>query len=507
MKPPFDIAADLDTPVSAFRKLAASGFEPSFLLESVEGGARLARYSFLGLGRAVTLTVSENTMTLNGEPRPTPAARDALLGALRDALDLAPALEPDAGGLPFTGGLVGATGYDAVRRFERLPSHAQADPDALWASYVAPRSVSSSTTSRAASRAPRGPEWERLLCARDHPRPARPSPPARATRAHALPHARRFCGASRQINATSDGDVFQPLPPLRGRAPLRPLRGLPRALALVHAYRPPRPPRGRCVVGSRPARQASGDVAASAITGTRRGRPTSPTSADSRHSEEAAEHVARRPRPQRPWPCRSPGRSVSILPRHRALQPRTHRVGVSSGRRGRGHVRPLRRRVPGRDALGARRSARWRSSALRRCGGALRDKEATSRNRRHGPGHLHPHDRVRRRQATHQAARASSRSNPTPARRGPLAQRSGGRSASPRRGVSARVLMIDMADSFTLTRATAGELGGRGHDRARRCHRRQATVFRRRVVSPAGPPLRRRHQHGRHQAFAGQRPS
>ena len=43
----FDIAADLDTPVSAFLKLAP--FEPRFLLESVEGAERLARYSFIGL--------------------------------------------------------------------------------------------------------------------------------------------------------------------------------------------------------------------------------------------------------------------------------------------------------------------------------------------------------------------------------------------------------------------------------------------------------------------------
>ena len=42
MKPPFDIAADLDTPVSAYLKLAP--FRPRFLLESVEGGERLARY-------------------------------------------------------------------------------------------------------------------------------------------------------------------------------------------------------------------------------------------------------------------------------------------------------------------------------------------------------------------------------------------------------------------------------------------------------------------------------
>src|ERR1700739_1392213 len=44
----FDIAGDLDTPVSAFMKLGA--FAPRFLLESVEGGERLGRYSFIGFG-------------------------------------------------------------------------------------------------------------------------------------------------------------------------------------------------------------------------------------------------------------------------------------------------------------------------------------------------------------------------------------------------------------------------------------------------------------------------
>ena len=48
MKAPFDIAGDLDTPVSAYMKLAA--FKPCFLFESVEGGERLARYSFVGFG-------------------------------------------------------------------------------------------------------------------------------------------------------------------------------------------------------------------------------------------------------------------------------------------------------------------------------------------------------------------------------------------------------------------------------------------------------------------------
>jgi anthranilate synthase component 1 len=51
MQAPVDIAADLDTPVSAYLKLR--NLKPRFLLESVEGGERLARYSFLGFGDAL----------------------------------------------------------------------------------------------------------------------------------------------------------------------------------------------------------------------------------------------------------------------------------------------------------------------------------------------------------------------------------------------------------------------------------------------------------------------
>ncbi len=51
MQSAFDITADLDTPVSAYLKLAP--FKPRFLLESVEGGERLGRYSFIGFGDSV----------------------------------------------------------------------------------------------------------------------------------------------------------------------------------------------------------------------------------------------------------------------------------------------------------------------------------------------------------------------------------------------------------------------------------------------------------------------
>ena len=71
MQAPFDIAADLDTPVSAYLKLRS--MRPRFLLESVEGGERLARYSFLGFGDPVEVRMDGSALQITGksEPRPT----------------------------------------------------------------------------------------------------------------------------------------------------------------------------------------------------------------------------------------------------------------------------------------------------------------------------------------------------------------------------------------------------------------------------------------------------
>ena len=102
---PFDIPADLDTPVSAFLKLAP--LTPRFLLESVEGGERVGRYSILGFGDAEELRI---------EPGPVTPDPDGFLRQLRRAHADAPRLEP--AGLPFTGGLVGAVSFEATRRAE-----------------------------------------------------------------------------------------------------------------------------------------------------------------------------------------------------------------------------------------------------------------------------------------------------------------------------------------------------------------------------------------------------
>jgi len=118
MQPPFDIAADLDTPVSTYLKLGP--LKPRFLLESVEKGAHLARYSFLGFGEALEFRLDEAGLRYADVELPRPETQEELLDALRDALKRTPRLLPEVEGLPFSGGLVGAAGYDTVRYFERL---------------------------------------------------------------------------------------------------------------------------------------------------------------------------------------------------------------------------------------------------------------------------------------------------------------------------------------------------------------------------------------------------
>lgn len=140
MKEPFDIAGDLDTPVSAFMKLAA--FKPSFLLESVEGGERLGRYSFIGFGDAMEWRLQGDTLWHAGQAGEAPKDQAGLLSLWRAALQQAP--RPSAPGagrdFPLAGGLVGYSAYDIVRYFERLPPRQDRDPMPDM-HYVAPRSL------------------------------------------------------------------------------------------------------------------------------------------------------------------------------------------------------------------------------------------------------------------------------------------------------------------------------------------------------------------------------
>lgn len=138
-EPHFNIAADLDTPVSAFLKL--SPLDPRTLLESVEGGERVGRYSFIGLGEALQLRLEGDQLVVNGESRPAPRDRRALLQAIRELVAQAPRLSPELPGLPFFGGLIGMTGYDMVRRFERIRTAAPPSPGMPEALYLAPKSM------------------------------------------------------------------------------------------------------------------------------------------------------------------------------------------------------------------------------------------------------------------------------------------------------------------------------------------------------------------------------
>jgi anthranilate synthase component I len=139
MKPPFDIAADLDTPVSAYLKLAP--FRPRFLLESVEGGERLARYSFIGFGDCLEVRVESTGLYIDGIHSPRPRNKTEFLDSLRGALARAPSPKPEVPGVPLLGGLVGYTAYDAVRYFERVPGRSLDETPVPHAHYVAPRSL------------------------------------------------------------------------------------------------------------------------------------------------------------------------------------------------------------------------------------------------------------------------------------------------------------------------------------------------------------------------------
>src|SRR5258706_15844065 len=112
-----EIPGDLKTPVSAFLSLGARS-ERSFLLESVVGGERLARYSFLGRDPVATLEVRGDGVVVQ-DAGGTHREPQGLLPALRARLGRPAAAGP---GLPrFTGGAGGSLTYDPGPPFERTP--------------------------------------------------------------------------------------------------------------------------------------------------------------------------------------------------------------------------------------------------------------------------------------------------------------------------------------------------------------------------------------------------
>ena len=127
-----EVVADVDTPVSAFLKLQRGN--NGFLLESVEGGETLGRYSFIGLEPFLTINSKGGTVTIEGEVNQKLENVTDPLTTIEGYLERyrqAPVEDLP----PFSGGAVGYVGYDAVRYFDGIPRTGDDDldlPDALF---------------------------------------------------------------------------------------------------------------------------------------------------------------------------------------------------------------------------------------------------------------------------------------------------------------------------------------------------------------------------------------
>ena len=302
MQTAFDITADLDTPVSAYLKLAPLG--PCFLLESVDQGNRLGRYSVLGFGSQSHITLDPLGLKRDGVGVPTSGS---LAEVLRTALALTPELRPELPGIPFHGGLVGVTTYEAMGRIEsRLNGHR--DGSLVQGSWLAPESVLVfDHVTRKLALLHAGSEADRHRVAREVRRALR-SPVAEAPRGTVGPakasfERQAFCGAveiaKQQI---VEGEVFQLVLSSRfeGETSVDPfdvyraLRVLNPSPYLFHLALP-----DMTVVGSSPealVRLRDEEATLRPIAGT---RPRGQTEADDlefedellRDPKEAAEHV------------------------------------------------------------------------------------------------------------------------------------------------------------------------------------------------------------------------
>lgn len=133
------LSADLLTPVSAYLRLREQGTY-GFLLESVEGGEKLARYSFLGKDPYQIVRAYRDDVTIEHRGRPSPngqAPSGSIFDVLQTLLDQYD--QVDVPGLPrLRGGAVGYLAYDGVRLLEHLPDAPEDDlhlPDAIWCFY------------------------------------------------------------------------------------------------------------------------------------------------------------------------------------------------------------------------------------------------------------------------------------------------------------------------------------------------------------------------------------
>ena len=164
MNHPFDIPADLDTPTSVYLKLGP--LRPRFLLESVEHGDRIGRFSFIGFGEGLEVTSDGHSIDAGNTRIETDGTVSGLMDGLRKALVATPTPGPVSGAIPFAGGLVGAVGFDVSHRLARpIPPSSTTGPEILL--YGPPSVIVFDHLSRRAALLHDGPEEERLALRRE----------------------------------------------------------------------------------------------------------------------------------------------------------------------------------------------------------------------------------------------------------------------------------------------------------------------------------------------------
>lgn len=135
-----EILADLETPISVYKKLATGG--PAYLLESVEGVGRVARYSFIGVNPYLNVSIGGGQVEITDLNSPAGLATETVetrnpLPVLRRLLS-SRRLAPVAGFPGAFGGLVGYFGYDMVRYIEDIPRPKGPRPEIPDARLMAP---------------------------------------------------------------------------------------------------------------------------------------------------------------------------------------------------------------------------------------------------------------------------------------------------------------------------------------------------------------------------------
>ena len=217
--------SDTLTPVTLFRRMRASGAE-CFLLESVEGGEAIARYTFLGCAPVSRLTARDGRVEIEDADGRRPIGEDFLLAL--DRMAVREGFAADAALPPLSSGAVGFLGYDAVRLFERIPDRHPREgeiPDAVFLKFDAvaafdharqqlllltdlvPRGDPNAAAKAAVARLDR---LQAFLAAPDPPRPDRRDAPAASVRWTVAAPREQFLERVREAQeAIRDGEVYQ----------------------------------------------------------------------------------------------------------------------------------------------------------------------------------------------------------------------------------------------------------------------------------------------------------